>query len=163
MLLGDDGKFDFAKAQQNGAFYLLKRLKIRETTRTFRDGSVEQTIDHDATLRDRIGALHDMGLHLDLWNPEIDDPQGLLEQLLGFPKGSLPATLDDLDANAIEAEAVEVPNVSEQRSLTLAEKSTEVTSQMAVDVDQELSDGQRLEHQSAATYEPTPQGSKTAL
>jgi hypothetical protein len=92
-MLLTDGKFDFVKAEKLGALYLLKRLKIRETTRTLRDGSVEETIVYDATLRDKIGALHDLGLHHDLWNPEIDDPDEVLSRILGIPKALLPAHL----------------------------------------------------------------------
>ena len=107
-----DGRFDFVKAEKTGALYLLKRLKIRETNRTFRDGTVEETIVYDATIRDKIGALHDLGTHHDLWNPEIDDPAGVLARILNIPKAQIPASLD-LDPNAGAADGDVVDEVDE--------------------------------------------------
>jgi len=85
-----NGRFDFVKAEKTGALYLLKRLKIRETNRTFRDGTVEETIVYDATLRDKIGSLRDLGLHHNLWTGEIDDPAEVLARVLKMSKAQTP-------------------------------------------------------------------------
>jgi hypothetical protein len=59
----------------------------------------------------------------------------VLARILGVPKGSLPPKLDEPDA--IEAEAVEVPNKSEERSLTLAGKPKELPADLDSDTNRE--------------------------
>jgi len=103
-----DGRFDLKKAEKSGALYLVRRLRIRESTRTLRDGSVEETIEYDATIRDKIGALHDLGAHHDLWNPEIDDPDEVIARILKRSKAQLPASFDsDLNVGAVDGEVVD--------------------------------------------------------
>ncbi len=59
----------------------------------------------------------------------------MLALILGVPKGWLPPKLDEPDA--IEAEAVEVPNKSEERSLTLAGKPKELPADLDSDTNRE--------------------------
>jgi hypothetical protein len=103
-----DGRFDLKKGEKRGALYLVKRLRIRETTRTLGDGSVEESTLYDATLRDKIGALHDLGTHHCLWSSEIDDQEEVLSRVLGYAKSLIPATLEpDPNAGAVDGDVID--------------------------------------------------------
>jgi hypothetical protein len=95
-----------------------------------------------------------MGKHHGLWTDEFEDPREVLARILGRPKGWLPPKLDEPDA--IEAEAVEVPNKSEERSLTLAGKPKELPADLDSDTNRERDLEKRTESELPQHHEPTP-------
>lgn len=80
-----------------------------------------------------IEALVHLGKHHGLWTDEIDDPDEVLSRLLGIPKALLPTKLDDAN-DVIEGDVVDE---SEERSLTVARKSTTLPAHMALDANKE--------------------------
>ncbi len=169
LVLDDNGQFDILKARETGGIHALKKLKVRNFTRRYKDGTVEEIVTTEMELRDKNGSLELMGKHHNLWTGEIDDPDEVLSRILGYPKALLPAHLDEPDA------------IDANGSLTLAQRSTELSADVALDtnrehdlekrtdwedgkldedlnqLNQQVTNGQRLERQVSATYDPTPQ------
>jgi hypothetical protein len=132
-LLNEKGELDTADVRRRGLGYLVSGIKTR--TVSYPNGTVAVT--QEVKVENRKGFLELLGKHHGVWTDEFEDPREVLARIPGVPKGSLPPKLDEPDA--IEAEAVEVPNKSEERSLTLAGKPKE----LPADLD---SDTNRREH-----------------
>jgi hypothetical protein len=145
-ILDDAGRFDLAKARRTGAIFGIKKLTF------YQSGQIKAV-----ELRDKNASVELMGKHHGLWTDEFEDPREVLARILGRPKGWLPPKLDEPDA--IEAEAVEVPNKSEERSLTLAGKSTELPADVALNTNREHDLEKRTEPELPQYHEPTPQES----
>jgi hypothetical protein len=149
-LLNEKGDLDIADIRRRGLGYLVSAIRTRTTTT--RNGAT--TVTQEVKVENRKGFLELLGKHHGLWTDEFEDPREVLARILGRPKGWLPPKLDEPDA--IEAEAVEVPNKSEERSLTLAGKSKELPADVALDAKGEHDLEQRTESELPQHHEPTP-------
>jgi hypothetical protein len=139
-LFNQEGEFDPADVRRRGLGYLVSAIRTRTTTT--RNGAT--TVTQEFKIEARSKFLELLGKHHGLWTDEIDDPREVLARILGRPKGWLPPKLDEPDA--IEAEAVEVPNKSEERSLTLAGKPKDLPADLdsAGKLDNELNANEQL-------------------
>ena len=90
----DNGHFDIQKARQTGGIHALKKVKVRNFARRYKDGTVGEVVTTEVELRDKNGSLELMGRHNNLWSGEIDDPDEILSRILGIPKSQIPASFE---------------------------------------------------------------------
>ncbi len=108
LVLDDNGQFDIRRARETGGIHAMKKVKVRNFTRRYKDGTVEDVVTTEVELHDKNGSLELMGKHHGLWTDEIDDPDEVLSRLLGIPKTLLPANLDpDPNAGAVDGDLVD--------------------------------------------------------
>ena len=95
MVLDENGEFDIVRARETGGIHALGRLKVIKTTRTYKDGTIDEIVRHEFSLRDKNLNLQLLGKHHGLWTDEYEDPDDLISEALGIPKHLLPSTFDE--------------------------------------------------------------------
>ena len=109
-------------------------MKIRNSTRQCKDGTVEETRAFELELRDKNGSLELMGRHHVLWFGEIGDPEEVLSRLTGIPKHLLPTTLEPY----INEDVVESSDEDDQSALTLPRESTALPAHLTSNANTEV-------------------------
>ena len=107
-MLDAGGHFDILRARETGGIHALKKVKVRNFTRRYKDGTVDEVVTTEVELRDKNGSLELMGRHHRCWTDEIDDPEEILARICGIPRALIPASLDpDPNAGAVDGDVVD--------------------------------------------------------